>query len=90
MPNEMPVPSIPGPPRRGSGTPQPVRPPQASGTGSSPQKSANHNTSAPPSKANIPVKSSGTMGPDKKVYETFGEMGFSSQSTKDDKDCVIC
>lgn len=90
MPNQMPVPSIPGPPRRGSGTPQPVRPPQASGTGSSPQKSANHNTSAPPSKANIPVKSSGTMGPDKKVYETFGEMGFSSQSTKDDKDCVIC
>ncbi|MCO5565487.1 hypothetical protein L7F22_019160 [Adiantum nelumboides] len=90
MPNQMPVPSVPGPPRRGSGTPQPVRPSQAPGTGSSPQKPTNFNTSAPPTKANIPVKSSGTMGPDTKVYETFGEMGFASQSTKDDKDCVIC
>lgn len=87
MPGQASVSNLPGPPRRGSGTPQPIRP--APKMGASPQKPTNYNTSEP-NKANIPVKSSGTMGPDKKVYETFGEMGFAPQSTKEDKDCVIC
>lgn len=38
----------------------------------------------------IPVAPAPTKGPDKRVYETFNEMGIKTRKASDDKDCVVC
>ncbi|UZJ57052.1 hypothetical protein CBS101457_006372 [Exobasidium rhododendri] len=52
-----------------------------------------HRTSAPTPGAgltdSIPVKAPTNTSPTP-MYETFGEMGFSSAKAKEDKDCIIC
>lgn len=74
--------TTPGPPRRGSATPSPMPTPPIRPT--MPSTPADTPTSGRSSanKAGIPVQSAPSMGPDKKVYETFGEMGFNSQASR--------